>query len=137
MPTPADMAARPRQPLTARPLQQGGPRQPVPLPLPTLAADAPLRTRWETSIQRSTLHAHARLIALTIAAFCDWSATDRLPMTEVGPTRLSRASGLPRGMVRTSLINLQQGRWIERTPAPSDAEHNLLQLLMPPTHARE
>lgn len=135
MPTPADMAAHSRRPLTARPLQPA--RNPIPLALPALPAGTSPRQHWETSVQRSTLHSNARLVALTIAALADWTTADQMPAVEVGPTRLSRASGLGGGLVRTSLIRLQEAGWLQRTPASASHEHGLIQMMLPPAHARE
>jgi hypothetical protein len=144
VPTPADLAALSRHPLTARPVQASvpGPSR-VAWPLPT-ADDVPPgtspRRRWEASVQRSTLHATARLVALTLATYPDWAewpADGPLPELQIGVVRISRDTGLQQGPVRQALKQMHNAGWIHRTVAQPSGEHSSIRLLLPVVPARE
>jgi hypothetical protein len=144
MPTPADLAALSRRPLTARPAQASVPapsRVARPLPAATAAAvppGAPPRRRWEASVQHSTLPANARLVALTLATYPDWAqrpADDPLPVLEIGVLLISRDTGLQQGPVRQALRHLHAAGWIHRTVAQG-GETSSIRLRLP-TPARE
>lgn len=114
MPTPADLAARPHRPLTARPV--------------TL-----VRQDWEAGIRYSGLHSNARLVALTLATYVDWQ-TGLIPEDQMpGVPRLRKASGLLEQDVRNSLNWLAKLGWIER---PDVATYPKPIRLLMPSHAR-
>jgi|GEM_PF-6867794 len=122
MPSPSDMARAPRRPLTARPIPAdvaaqiptpASSSQPTERPVWALPDGAPFRARFEQAVKHSKLEYRARLVALTIATYCDYR-TGTLPQTNLGVPNLSRATGLPQIVVRANLHVLQDHGWLQR-----------------------
>ena len=82
-----------------------------------LPADEPFRLLWERGIRRSSLIAHHRLVALTLATHATYDTgsipESRQPLLDglVAETRLSR------GQVAVALTALLERGWIRRASA--------------------
>lgn len=110
MPTPLDLARRSRPPVPPGPVEPPAPQPPQTSDLVNLDA-------YTAEIRASiTLHAHARLVALTLASLAD-RRTCQIPDSRQPTLRqLALACALPLRHVVASLYNLELDGWLVRRP---------------------
>lgn len=115
MPTPGDLAARPRRPLTARPDVPSSQHRSVPAP------GAPFRVRFEWTIRHSRLNHRTRLIALVAATWADYDTGEFPAGITPSVQTLATAAGLSRHSVLQGITDLTARhlmRRVERSGEP-------------------
>lgn len=108
IPSPADLAARPPRPLTARPVSITAPRRDEP------AAEASWRSRWDYAVKHSGMHPHSRLVALTAASYADPLTGAIESRGDLGISKLAFGSGLYEGTVKRALQELVKEGFMTR-----------------------
>lgn len=125
IPTPRDIAQRARATQLMEPASQ-------PTPTPAPAQSTPFRLRYERAVRRSSLPANARLIALVVATYADFTTGAIPPVAHPSLTTLAKAAGIPPSLTRQCLSTLALGGWIRQTPPPRAApDLGRTQLLLP------
>lgn len=131
-PTPRDLARRASSPQFVAPVSAPAPAAP---PAAAPAPPAPFRLRWERAVRRSSLPANARLVALVLATYGDFTTGSIPPACHPSSEGLARAAGIPASLVRQCLRTLSAGGWINQEPPPPIAHAAALTTLLLPARA--